>query len=272
MQPAQYRNLKGINNSSLSEFERSPAHYFYYVNYPDERKETPATLIGSAYHLLIWEPHKFDLEMFVLDEAQKPEPKKDYRNTANKAWKDAMILKVGNRQVISSDDLCVVHDMMDQLAKDPQAWELICACREAGRVEFADQWERDGILYKRKVDGWHPDFICDTKSTDDADLIPFERSIFTYKYDRQGGMYSDADRVHNETEFFNPYYLIAQEKTAPYGVSVHELSTEVLERGAARYRELGKQIQACIDSGKWPGYSSKYKGDVNTVNLPAWAK
>ena len=258
-----------LNNSALGDFKRSPAHYRYFKDNP--QPDTKATLTGSAFHYLCFEPGKFDDYMTVLYEHERPEPSKDYRTKVNQEWKAAKILeaqRVG-KELISSDEYGIACDMYDAIEKDSHALELL----RAGGVEYErmDIWERDGILFKRKVDVYNPYFFADIKTCENADPDAFARSIWSWDYYRQGGMYSDGERVIKDSAFFNPFYLIAVEKSPPYGISVHELTDEVLAYGEREYRRLAKELKECERTGNWPGYAYKYAGS-NAILLPAWMK
>lgn len=264
-----YRKLEALNYSALKQFEKSPAHFRYYMDYPEAREDTVATLTGSAWHYLTIDEANFNKHMVVLNEAERPEPSKNYQTKVNQVWKADKIAEAARAglQIISSDDLGIAQDMAEELWKDHQARELIKA---AGVIpEMVSTWTRDGIKFKCMRDIWHPEYCLDLKSCQSADPTDFERDIFKMDYHLQGGLYSDPDRVLNDTQFFNPYFIVAQEKTAPYGVSVHLLSDEVLEYGFKKMLKLAKGVKKCEETGIWPGYSSKYS-DYNTVNLPEW--
>lgn len=273
MDKNRYFQHPGLNNSSLGEFKRSPAHYKYFKDHPEEKPETKATLTGSAFHYLCFEPGKIWDYMMVLREEDRPVPNKDYRTKENKEWKDSKIAEAERLglQLISSDEMGIAEDMYAAVENDSQALEIIRA--KENEFERMDIWERDGILYKRKADIYNPYYIADVKSCENADPAYFARSIWSWEYDRQGGMYSDGERVIKDSSFFNPFYLIAVEKSPPFGVSVHELSDEVLEHGAKEYRQLGRELRECERTNSWPGYWYKYgRESANRIHLPTWMK
>lgn len=269
MDKHEYFKHPGISNSGLGNFKRSPAHYQYFKLYPTP--DTQATLIGSAFHYMVFEPGNFSKYMMVLNEHERPEPSKDYRTVVNKVWKDEQLALAKSKglEIISSDDYGKAQDMYDSLMKDSQAAELVKS--KKNKFEKFDTWEWDGMLFKRKADIWHPDFLADLKSCENADPVAFEKSIFSWDYHRQGGMYSDGDRILEDTEFFKDFYLIAVEKSEPYGVSVHLLSEEVLQYGCDEYRKLAQDLRKCEQENKWPGYDYK-TGGINNIYLPKYLK
>lgn len=264
-----YFKMPEISNSDLTNFEISPAHYKYFKDRP--RPDTKATLTGSAFHYLCFEPENLPKYMLVLEEHNRPEPAKDYRNADNKKWKDEQVAAAQKNglELISSDDFGIAQDMYDAISKDTEAFELLRA--GGNQYERVDKWEWGGIKFRRKADIRNEFFMADLKSTDSADPRDFERSIFNWKYDRQGGMYSDGERIITGTDFFNPFYIIAVEKSPPYGVSVHLLTDEVLQYGCDRYRKLASQLDECAKADKWPGYAYKYN-KVNNIYLPKYLR
>jgi len=268
MDKHEYFKHPALSNSRLGDFKQSPAHYKYRLDNPS--KDTKATLTGSAFHYLCFEPGMISKYMMVLREEERPEPKKDYRNTDNKKWKDDQINLALSKglELISSDEFGIAEDMYDAVTKDPQAFELLRA--QGNKFETVGLWEREGIEFKRKTDIHNPDFIADLKSTENADPFAFEKSLFSWEYDRQGGMYADGERVMTDSQFFNPFYIIAVEKSPPFGVSVHELTHDVLTYGAAEYMDLARKLKECEKKNEWPGYSYKYLGGYNQINLPKW--
>lgn len=267
MDKNEYLKHPGLSNSRLCDFKQSPLHYKYRLDNPEP--DTKATLTGSAFHYLCFEPGKIKNYMIVLDEHDRPVPSKDYRNAENKAWKDTKITEALRlkKEIISSDDFGVAQDMYEAVEKDSHAFELLRA--GGNQYEKFDTWEWDGILFKKKTDIYNEYFQGDLKSCDNADPWVFSKQIFNWDYDQQGGMYSDAERILKDTAFFNPFYIIAVEKSPPYGVSVHELTNDVLQYGCDQYRKLAKQLEECRKKNHWPGYHYKYTG-YNQVELPAW--
>jgi hypothetical protein len=268
MDKQDYLKIDRISNSELGWFKRSPLHYKHYKDNPP--KDTKATLTGSAFHYLVFEPGNFSKYMMVINEHERPEPNKDYRNAENKKWKDQIVLSAQTKglELISSDEFGVAQDMYDAVMSDPRASELLKA--KGNKFEKTDFWEWDGLQFKRKADIWNPDFIADLKSTQTADPRGFARKIFEWDYHRQGGMYSDGDRQIEGSEFFKDFYLIAVESEAPYGVSVHMLTEEVLQYGCDEYRTLARELNECKIKNEWPGYS--FRGQINNIFLPKYLK
>lgn len=267
MDKNEYFKHPGISNSALGNFKQSPMHYKYCLENPPP--DTKATLIGSAFHYMCFEPGMVHKYMKVLHEHERPVPSKDYRNPENKAWKDAIINECAAKglELISSDDFGVAEDMYDAVERTPEAVELLRA--GGNHYERMDTWEWDGLLFKRKTDVYNEFFQADLKSCECADPAVFARQIFSWDYHRQGGMYSDGDRILNDTEFFNPFFIVAVEKSPPYGVSVHLLTDEVLAYGCAEYRRLAKELDACRKADHWPGYNYKYN-KTNNIYLPKY--
>ena len=107
--------------------------------------------------------------------------------------------------------------------------------------------------------------IVDLKSTGDARVKEFTRSVFNYGYDMQGGFYFEGfKRLGYRPKAF---VLLAVEKSPPYAVRVYRLMPEVLEFGWNRIKDELRTFAKCQHSGLWPAYESQ----VEQIGLPAWA-
>jgi len=259
----EYFKMKGYNFSSLSNFLDSPAYYKYCLDNP-----TPPTKnmgIGSAFHYLCFEPENIWKYMFLLDETKRPVPGSDYRNIENKEWRKKELESAGDREIISSDDYQVAQDMYASIQKNKEAWEIL---RYKENVyEKASQWEWNGMLFKRKVDFSCPLFMGDVKSCENPNPKYFARKIFDWEYDFQGGMYSDGERIIEDSEFFKDYYIIAVGNKPPHLSSVLQLTDEVLDYGCSKYRSAALGVRECEKKGEWPAYPG-----LNQVYLPKYLK
>lgn len=179
----------------------------------------------------------------------------------------------GERIVLSEDTWNQLHAMRDAVMAHPAA---------------------SGVLTKGK------NVVVDLKTTDDASLDGFAKSIANWRYDVQHPYYLDglkeAIRQGNCTppvdgaaelsaywmdeetgvlcrcrpDFWrgnpNNFVFIAVEKKPPYAVGVYVLDSESVDAGRAVYRADLSSYAACLKSGVWPGYGDK----IQTINVPGW--
>jgi hypothetical protein len=107
-------------------------------------------------------------------------------------------------------------------------------------------------LAKCRPDFWNisHSLICDLKSTNDATLSGFQRSVHDYRYDVQQAWYQDLSTMAG---LFNTgMVFIAAEKQPPYHVGVYDLDKNWVREGRLKYQRDLRIYSECMDSGAWP--------------------
>jgi hypothetical protein len=128
-----------------------------------------------------------------------------------------------------------------------------------------------GVTRRARFD-WLPDtdggrlIIPDYKTTQSAEPRAFARSAANFGYHMQDAWYRDTAHALGLAEDV-AFVFIAQEKTAPYVVSVLELNTEAVMAGRKRNDQALQVFAECTATDKWPSYTS----DVELISLPGWA-
>jgi hypothetical protein len=107
--------------------------------------------------------------------------------------------------------------------------------------------------------------VPDYKSTASAEPTAFAKSVFSFGYEVQAVFYTDGIRALGLADDV-AFLFVAQEKTAPFLVTVHELDERALAIGRARVDQALAVYEECLLTGEWPGYSS----DVELVTPPVW--
>jgi hypothetical protein len=165
-----------------------------------------------------------------------------------------------------------VQAMGDALRAHPVAGKLLDPGR--GTPEQSLFWtdERTGVWRRARLDSLpHPGLgrmiVVDYKSTDSAKPAAFAKSVAAYGYDMQGAAYIDGIKTLGLAEDV-AFLLIAQEKTAPYLISVFEPSASVLRIGAERNAKAIDLFKRCTERDEWPAYVDA----VELIDLPLWAE
>lgn len=173
---------------------------------------------------------------------------------------------IDGKEVISQDQLDIATGVVESIRKHPKAAALL----SGGEAEVSLFWDdsETGYQCKGRVDYLRPGgVIVDLKTTKDASLNEFKRSIANFGYHRQQAMYKDgyAAATGNECAAF---VFVAVETKPPYAVGVYMLDDESEQKGRNEYQELLKQFASCQESGEWPAYSD----DIEIIELPNWYK
>ncbi len=253
----EYHNSNAVGSSSLKHMLKSPAHYHYNLRHPKE--PTPAMKLGTAIHEAILEPHLF-MESIVM-------PK--FEGTGMKARKEAWVLENHGKRIISGDDQETIAGIMASLQENTLAKKLL----STGAAEESYFWQcpSTGIVCKcrpdflRTVEGIG-EVIIDVKSTVDASPDGFPKQIANFNYHMQAAHYlNGVSAVLGRT--VSEFIIIAIEKEAPHGISIHRLDAGTLDAGRFLARKALAALKECKASAQYPGYPEK----ILTSSLPNWA-
>jgi hypothetical protein len=96
--------------------------------------------------------------------------------------------------------------------------------------------------------------VVDYKTCRDASEWAFAKAMDDHGYDQQGDWYETGVDALDPRDLPAQFVLIAQEKTAPYGVLVAYLDDLARARGAVRNAKARALYARCTESGEWPGY------------------
>jgi hypothetical protein len=127
-----------------------------------------------------------------------------------------------------------------------------------------------GLELKCRVDyltesGW----LIDLKSTQDASLSGFQRSVANFRYHVQAAHYLNVYRLATG-ETPRGFAFITVEKTAPYAVQVFEASPNLIQAGSLEAMRNLRALAAALDTYSletpWPSYSQ----ELVQLDLPAW--
>lgn len=233
-----YDSIPALRRSHLWLLRKSPAHYKYAVEHPEE--PTPALLFGIAAHMAILEPERFSAEYITA-------PKIDRRTKAGKEEWDKLMQS--GKSILSDEDSKDINGMMEAIQKNELAMSLL-----KGEHEVPIQWvdPETGEECKCRPDVIGEALIVDYKTTTTCEGVEFEKSARKYGYQLQAAMYREGLL---QTRFKNyGFAFVAQEKKAPYAVRVYMCDEGWIDDGVTIYRELINLYHKCKVSDNWPGY------------------
>ncbi len=191
----------------------------------------------------------------------------DWRTKAAQTERDK-IRKDGKTPILQSE-LDRATAMAAAVYLHPLAGELLTAKGQAEISWYADDPATGIRLRARpdwKTEAYEPGrlWIIDYKTTVTAQPSDFARRAADYGYHFQAAWYQNVARLlgHKDPRFI----FIAQEKEAPYLVSVVEFDDEAIEEGARLVRQAIDTYARCMETGLWPGYDE----GITQMSLPPW--
>lgn len=257
MPNAQYREKDGVSSTDLKNMIKSPAHFRYWKDHPQE--DAPALLFGRASHKYMLEKEDFFTEFAVT-------PNVDRRTKAGKEEYTQFLEDSKGKDVISTDDFQKIQDMREALYTTPFVAQLLKGEKE---LSFFLKDKKTGLMMKCRPDCLtqigDAHILIDYKSTADASSESFMKSAISLNYDLQMSYYKDImDKVTGNE---HSVMFIAQEKTPPYVVNILEANEYFIKSGRDMYRTYLDLYKECSDSGNWYGFVNE---EINSLGLPNW--
>ena len=256
----EYREHEGISKSSLFKITKSPMHFKWAMENPQE--DTPSLLFGRCVHKYILEPETFFNEVAII-------PTCDKRTKEGKAIYEKFLVVSSGKDVISQTDFEIIKEMAEVIRGNKFADLLL-----TGQHEESFFWtdEETGEACKCRPDclceikGRH--IIVDYKTTEDAETSAFMKSAIKYGYDLQAGMYIEGMKHNTDIEDYM-FVFVAQEKKPPYAINIVECTPDFITEGTQLFHDLMAIYHECKEKDDWYGYM---QNGINKLELPDWLK
>lgn len=255
----EYHGHKGsISRSGIVEFMKSPANYWNSYHNPKrpEKTSTEAMIFGSAFHTIVLEPNKFDLQYAI-----KPEGI-DRRTKQGKSDYEEFEARSAGKTIITQEQLDTLHEMQQSVYRHQQAWDLICGARYEHSIFWDDP--NTALTLKTRPDAWHDNMTVDLKTIVSSDPRTFQNAMASHGYHIQSAMNREGIRSATEKDIMN-HVFVCVEKTFPFLVAVYILDETALESAHSTLRLKLADMKYCKDKNEWPGYQTQ------TIGLPNWA-
>lgn len=254
MPPEEYHAHPAISKSGLDKLHRSPLHYRYYREHPQE--DTKALAFGRAFHAMVLEPEKFTQYVGIA-------PAVDRRTKAGKEEYEIFLAEAAGKAIINQEDHATAKEMARAILTHPAARIVL---GDKGKAEASLFWQEGEVECRCRPDWLREDgLLIDLKTCADASPEGFRRSAFNYRYHVQAAMYAEGYKAVTGKESAE-FAFVCVEKEPPYAVAVYHATPEFLELGFREYAaDLATYIN-CVLHDKWPGYSETSE----PLGLPAW--
>lgn len=284
----EYREREGVSSTDLKKIAKSPAHFRYWKDHPQE--DTPSLLFGRAAHKYMLEKDDFFEEFEVAkdfkygtkadkEETQQFICKKAIECGKGEEWDNFIITNprkedvvlfyrslIVGKDIISVDDMQKIEDMYEALYSTPFVKTLLSGKKE---LSFFCEDEETGEIMKVRPDCLtelgDANVYVEYKTCDDADSDRFMKQAIDLKYDMQASFYKHVLEKVTGKKF--DVIFIAQEKKPPYCVNILEANTYFIASGNDMWRTWLNVYSECKKTNNWYGY---IQGEINTLGLPNW--
>lgn len=280
------RRLDVASASGLSVLDNDedgcPARYFYYVNEAvDDEDATADKDFGKAFHMAFLEPDRFG-DVYTVMPSDAPRDLRRYRDAKTKSvdtqrsidWWDNFEAVNGGKVFLTAKAYDDCRGMADSLRRLPMefdkgkvkilAGELLELCQTEVTVRWID--EETGIACKLRADLWCDElaFAGDLKSARTASRAGFSRAINARRYHVAHAHYCEGFRAVGHA--LRSFALLPVEKVRPYIAASWHVDSVSEERGWALRQRAMSRLKACLDSGRWPGYTTT----IESIGIPAY--
>lgn len=262
---ANYHGGPGDSKSDLDRVRRSLLHYKTNKDSANDNEPTAAQFIGSAFHSCLLEPEDFARSYVVA-------PKFDKRTKDGKAGWETFQAENAGKLLLDQGQNDQLFDMAESVHNHNAAHALLTGA--SGQAELSAYWNdpETGLLLRCRPDFWREDgIVVDVKTTDDASLEEFSRSIAKWRYHVQAAFYLDglAETIKqsgSDRVIPDQFVFLVVEKKPPYAVACYVLDGEAIELGRVEYREDLARLAKAKQLNEWPGYGDK----IQQISVPVW--
>lgn len=219
--------MEPLHFSDLKYIAQSPAHYRERAK---ARKETPSLRKGSAVHAMVFETQR----VLLYPEIRR-----------GKAW-EAFRTEHSDAIILSESEGEAAFGMAQSIMQSAPAQALIKKC-----TSFEQQltWDIAGRPCAGTPDAWGPEVLLELKTGRTSRPGKFEWEVRKYAYHAQLDWYANA------LGHTGPVKVIAVENTAPYAVTVYDVTPGTLLAGRKLWQSWLNTLRVCEESNHWPAYS-----------------
>lgn len=253
MSEAEYHAHENLGSTDLKYLLRSPAHFKHYKS--EKRVPTKAMNFGTAFHYAVLQPTKFKTDVVVMPQ---------FSGKGMYEKKDIFLTQHFGKVIISQDEIETIFGMLKSLASHKTARSLL-----VGGVSEASYFWRDpisGIGCKCR-----PDYrrfggtVMDIKTTDDASLDAFSRTVLHFNYHLSAAHYLDGIG-HVLEQKYETFLITACEKEPPYAIQIFEVDFGTLEKGLELRNRALNRYKECEKDKIFGGYPT----GITPLSIPTY--
>lgn len=249
----EYHAHHAVGSTQLKTVLKSLGHYKYSLS--QKRAPTKAMNFGTCFHLAVLEPKRFKNEVVAMPE---------FKGAGMYAKKDAWLTENHGKLVLSQEEMTDCQMMLRAVSKHNVASSLLVG----GVPELSYFWtDRDTqIECKARPDyRRHGGALVDIKTTEDASLEEFSRSVLRYGYHLSAAHYLNGVSAVLGQQF-DKFIIIAVEKSAPYGIHCFEVDFGTLEKGEELCKRALLKLKTAKETNSFPNYPE----EITPLNIPTY--
>lgn len=242
-----------VNFSTLKHARKSLLHYRHATEQRDH-EPTDAMILGTATHLAVLEPERFDAETGTWTGGIR----------RSKAW-DAFQAEMAGRLILTES----MHHAANRIARAVHGNRHAQDLLSSGFAEVTLLWTdpETGIRCRARADWVDParQIVADLKTARDVAPRAFGRSAHALGYHLQLAWYAWGLEVLTGAPW--QASIIAVESSEPHDVAVYHVDGDARETGESECRDLLAQVAVSRNTDRWPGQVPQ----PMPIMLPAWA-
>lgn len=244
MPAKQYFAEEALSKSGMVDLNRSAHHYQTAKRI--KKEPTKSMIFGSAMHLAILEPNRFEDMVF---EHSKKTPKSNDEG----------------QLFLYGETIAEIKTISENVRNHPVAGRLL----EGSQKEVSLFWKDKDLdfMCKARADiiNTNLNFMCDLKFCTDASYNTFARQTVNLKYHWQSYWYVRGYR--ELTGYTYPFLFICIEGAPTYSIAIYLATKQMMEKAEPGVDICRNIYASCMENDTWNGYPE----EIQELYLPSWA-
>lgn len=250
-----YHAHEALGSTNLKDILKNPYSFANGIR----KEQTPAMIMGSAIHCMIFEPHLFNQDYVVA-------PQYDGRTKEGKAIKEEFEAQSIGKTVLRAEEYETAKSCADSILHSKANIFF-----QNGIAEKAFFSEIDGISVKCKPDYYIESMglVVDVKKCADASPDGFQKAAANFGYYLSASLYLDV--LQSLGHRADKFLFVCVEDKAPFMVAVYEYDPMSLEFGRNEYKRA-LDIFKRIDQYSEPIYKDTMDSTqiIQTITVPSY--
>jgi hypothetical protein len=271
-----------LSSSDISQLLQSQKHFQAYKNGDVKFEETASQKLGTAVHLAILEPHKFEDQYCYYDKSMLPYPDSTMVKKENKQWYEDFCKEKSDKIILTKDEYDKVIAMQQSVYSNSFAKDLLVDCLIEHSSYGVVNHDGQDIPVRVRPDAISikGNYFISLKTTIDASKDGFANECAKYNYHAKESFYMTCLRsLLDENHKPLTGYFIAVENKAPYLCQVFDMNEERVYSEVSEFFQVGKHLVDIAfsrfldlkETGKAKGYELESNSEIVPLVLPRYA-